>query len=609
LSGSNPSDAGFGAATLVVLSCGNSRETDAKLARLAEKWGIRAVFVDSESGAPAGIVYHISQQERVCLAASAASLARLFREQSALLGDFLSAFPAALFYGFDGSSGTNEVLSWLTGTAQQKTVALPDSAVEVSFSADLPVGCEPLRGSGFRLDAGATRWRGFPGLGGTALIKMGELASFVSFARGGSRVFLLAGSELLDVAAPASPSDRPAEFYAQLAPWLMFLRSGFGEWCWHNPNLRAAWVIDDPLLKENYGFLRYSDLVEALDADDVTASIAFIPWNRGRNSADTIALFRSRDDRLSVCVHGCDHTENEFGSGNPAALRAKARTAVVRMEELREREGLAYEPVMVFPQGGFCKGALEALAAEGFLAALNTSVFAADHQAGDLVVGDLLDPAISRYGRCPLFSRKYPVSIFPVAFDLFVGKPALLVEHHGFFRNGCRSMTDFVRRLKVQSPSLIWSSPGEIFTESALQQKISADETRVRFYADRFLLQNVSDRRTTYRLQRTGEFPGLSHIWCDGEPLEASVSAAELTSEVALNPGEVVRIEVPGARVAGSAPVRWSLAYRAKVAARRYLSEFRDNYVARNEWLLSVSKKLKRRVSAPRRSPAPTAVR
>jgi hypothetical protein len=308
-----------------------------------------------------------------------------------------------------------------------------------------------------------------------------------------------------------------------------------------------------------------------------------------------------------LCVHGCDHTENEFGSGSPTALRAKARMAVVRMEELRVREALAYEPVMVFPQGGFCKGALEALAAEGFLAALNTSVFAADYQPGDIVVGDLLDPAISRYGRCPLFSRRYPVSIFSVAFDLFVGKPALLVEHHGFFRNGCRPMTDFVRRLKVQSPDLIWSSPGEIFTEAALHQKISDHETRVRFYADGFLLQNVSDCRTTYRLQRTGQFTGVSHILCDGQALEAAVSASELTSEVTLNPGEVVRIEVPGARVPGSAAVRWSPAYRAKVAARRYLSEFRDNYVARNQWLLSVSEKVKRRLSPPRRSPAPAA--
>ena len=269
------------------------------------------------------------------------------------------------------------------------------------------------------------------------------------------------------------------------------------------------------------------------------------------------------------------------------------------------REGLAYEPVMVFPQGGFCKSALEALAAEGFLAALNTSIFAANHQPGDVVVGDLLDPAISRYARCPLFSRKYPVSVFPVAFDLFVGKPALLVERHGFFRNGCRPMTDFVRRLKVQSPDLTWSSPAEIFTETALHQKISDHETRVRFYTDRFLLQNVSDRRTTYRLQRTGQFSGVSHILCDGEALEAAVSGSELASEVTLNPGEVVRIEVPGVRVPGSTAVRRSLAYRARVAARRYLSEFRDNYVARSEWLLSASEKVKRRLTPPRRSPAP----
>ena len=168
-------------------------------------------------------------------------------------------------------------------------------------------------------------------------------------------------------------------------------------------------------------------------------------------------------------------------------------------------------------------------------------------------------------------------------------------------------MTDFVRRLKVQSPDLIWSSPGEIFTEAALHQKLSDHETRVRFYTDGLLLQNVSDRRTTYRLQRTGQFTGVSHILCDGQALEAAVSASELTSEVALNPGEVVRIEVPRARVPGSAAVHWSPAYRAKVAARRYLSEFRDNYLARNQWLLSASEKVKRRLSPPRRSPAPAA--
>jgi hypothetical protein len=606
LSWSRRGEAGFGAATLVVLSSGLSRETDAKLARLAERWGIGAVFLDSASGAPIEILNQIDQRGRVCLAASAASLIRLVRERSALLDSFISAFPAALFYGFDGLSGTNAVLSWLTGTAERESAALPDSAREVSFSANLPSCCESLRGLGFRLEGRGRRWRGFPGLSGMPLMKIGELTSFASFARGPSRVFLLAGSELLDMAARLSPSDPVAEFYAQLAPWLMFLRSGFGEWCWHNPNLQGAWIIDDPLLKENYGFLRYTDLIEALDADDVTASIAFVPWNHGRNSGDTLALFRSRDDRLSVCIHGCDHTEKEFGSGSSEELRAKAKLAVARMEELRVREGLAYEPVMVFPQGGFCKGALEALAAEGFLAALNPSVFAEDHQPGDIAAGDLLDLAISRYGRCPLFSQRYPVSIFPVAFDLFVGKPALLVEHHGFFRNGCRPMTDFVRRLKVQSPDLTWSSPGEIFTEAALHQKISDDETRVRFYADRLLLQNVSDRRTTYRLHRPGQFSGVSHILCDGEALEAAVSESELASEVTLNPRELVSIEVPGARVPGCAPLRRSLGYRAKVAARRYLSEFRDNYVARNEWLLSVSEKVKRRLTPPRRSPAPT---
>ena len=46
-------------------------------------------------------------------------------------------------------------------------------------------------------------------------------------------------------------------------------------------------------------------------------------------------------------------------------------------------------------------------------------------------------------------------------------------------------------------------------------------------------------------------------------------------------------------RVAPTPAYRLSARYRYSAAARRYLSEFRDNYVARNSRLLAVATKLK----------------
>ncbi|MGH8012276.1 MAG: hypothetical protein ACREQ4_07250 [Candidatus Binataceae bacterium] len=45
-------------------------------------------------------------------------------------------------------------------------------------------------------------------------------------------------------------------------PWLIFLRDAFGEYCWDNYQPRAAFTIDDPLLRPSYGFVSYTELLE-----------------------------------------------------------------------------------------------------------------------------------------------------------------------------------------------------------------------------------------------------------------------------------------------------------------------------------------------------------
>jgi len=87
--------------------------------------------------------------------------------------------------------------------------------------------------------------------------------------------------------------------------------------------------------------------------------------------------------------------------------------------------------VMVFPQGKFSSVSLGILKSHNYLAAVNSTSMPYDlPDSHGLTLADLLAPAVSRYGDFPLFMRRYPGNLADFAFDLFLGKPALLVEHH-----------------------------------------------------------------------------------------------------------------------------------------------------------------------------------
>ena len=57
----------------------------------------------------------------------------------------------------------------------------------------------------------------------------------------------------------------------------MFLRAAFGDALWHSERDQACLVVDDPLLRKNYGFLNYRRLARIMDEMRFTTSIAFIP--------------------------------------------------------------------------------------------------------------------------------------------------------------------------------------------------------------------------------------------------------------------------------------------------------------------------------------------
>lgn len=204
----------------------------------------------------------------------------------------------------------------------------------------------------------------------------------------------------------------------------------------------ACLIIDDPLLRPRYGCLDYRKLLEEMRLHNFFTEIAFIPWNYKRSNLDTVRLLADNGDYYAICVHGCNHTANEFGEGSYQQLSALSSTALWRMEQHQRLTGLPYDPVMVFPQGRFSSVAMQALKDNGYLAAFNSTIQATDREepAGT----EYPQPFTTIYHEFPLFLRRYPRDKSQFVQDMALGRPIIVVEHHGAFRNGYRAITDLV---------------------------------------------------------------------------------------------------------------------------------------------------------------------
>jgi hypothetical protein len=272
-----------------------------------------------------------------------------------------------------------------------------------------------------------------------------------------------------------------------------------------NPDIiHACLIIDDPLLRENYGYLNYRKLLGLMDAHNFVATIAFIPWNYKRTDKKIADLFKARPDRFSLCVHGCDHTGGEFGATDIVYLDKKVKLATARMVEHEKRTGIPFDRVMVFPQGIFSNEALTALKMNNYLAAVSTEAM----------------PVNGSFATSfPFYKRNKPEDIIACASD-----PVFIVLHHEYLKNGYERLTDFVDEFNDRQNNVKWDSVGSI-----IRCYVSNDEER-------------ND--------------------------------------------DAVCVDLSGLTMNG-------FRENAKILMRRYASEVRDNYLSKNEFLLSSAKKVK----------------
>jgi hypothetical protein len=203
------------------------------------------------------------------------------------------------------------------------------------------------------------------------------------------------------------------------------------------------------------------------------------------------------------------------------------------------------------------------------------------HTPNDRVsVIDLLQPTHDRYFGFPIFKRYYPGDWAQFALTAFLGRPAILVEHHDFFREGLGGIEDFVVRLRGISPRVRWRPMADVVTTTHQRRRRPDGRLEVRFFTDRFRFEPLGAEAPIGFL-RYVETPGaVEGVLVDGSPVPFTLEGPFVG--FTLERAEAREIEVRLRRPRPPRAYSDSAWHQGGVVARRILSEFRDNLLARS---------------------------
>ena len=419
------------------------------------------------------------------------------------------------------------------------------------------------------------------------LVSIAGLPFWALSKRDGCSTFLLACDDIVDLEEKTEGTLDISRCFSRLLPEAMFLKSVFKTQCWHSRHRFANFFFDDPLLKKSYGYLNYKHLLTMMDQADFASTIAFIPWNYRRTEKAVAQLFRERADRLSVCVHGCDHTDAEFATTDVGALNGRVQLASTRMNSHRARTGIAHSEVMVFPQGRFSPDALKVLKSNNYIAAVNSSATPTAPPGGhDLRIGDFLDLAVTRYGGFPLYLRRYPGPLEGLAFDLFFGKPLFATEHHMYLKDGGKKLGEFIAQMKSLG-ALEWRGVNEILAKSYLQRDVSDLVISCKLYTNHQVIENETAQDRTFLVAKahSDDVP-IEHVSIDGRPTDFHVTGSCVQFAVLLPARASATVDIRYRNVLPRDEAQRGFRKASRVWTRRMLSEFRDDVLCKSDFLL-----------------------
>jgi hypothetical protein len=586
---------------LVVPYLREVRPTDARLICLADFLGIscRQILLTRPSEGVIGTIASVPGEDASCLVINP-DVIKEWTDGAAPTPQFLSSliapFRTVLVHAVRPDPFHSTLISRITAGCFHAVQQNRDSHAEFAVASDSRDICQAFAGLSISAASAATDRIFVGGNGARKVITLGDDAFFATARFEDTEIFLLGSEDVADLDSEASNSWL-SESFSRFLPHAMALRHIFGDQCWRPVHNHASVIVDDPLLRPNYGFLNFERLLQMMEEYNFGTTIAFIPHNFRRNSKRVVRLFSEHADRLSLCFHGNDHTGAEFAVTDTALLRAMLQTAEQRMAAHRRMTGLPCEPVMVFPQGRFSVEAMAALRVHNFDAAVNTASHPWQGPAR-LTLRELAQPALLRYAGFPLFTRRYSMDMqhAEIAFRIFFGIPLLLVEHHDAFENP-QNLIDAVGRINRAAPDIRWSSAGAAVRESALCRRDDGGIRRVKAYAGTVRIDNpsLSPERVLIEWSYPNHKSHIESVCRNGLPcpvIDADDSGVCVSA--VLDPGVSAQFSIRFHRP-DSSFVHAGFRYNTRAIVRRRLSEIRDNYISKSPSLRAAAKILQRR--------------
>jgi hypothetical protein len=387
-----------------------------------------------------------------------------------------------------------------------------------------------------------------------------------------------------------------AGHFSRFVPHVMALRYFGGDHCWLPAHPQACIVVDDPLLRKRYGFLKFESLLRLAKGHKFHATIAFIPYNFRRNSERITRMFRENPEYLSLCFHGNDHTEGEFASADHRFLNTALCRAEDRISLLETMTGLHCRKVMVFPQGKFSPEAMRVLRDRNFIAAVNTELQPFG-KTGRLTICDLAQPAVLRYARFPLFIRRTTRNTYDedIAYDAFFGKPVLVGVHHEDFEHP-DDLLRVVGRINSIIQDIRWADLGEVTGQSVLTRRMGNGTSHIRAFAMSVRVANHSTFAQRYLVEwEMNSDAEVKKVVSDREDyriIEVDIGRIRLPLQLGPSSSRTLSLAY---RTDDSAAIKLGVGWYCHAFLRRRLSEFRDNYLSRNQRILHVAKSFQRR--------------
>jgi hypothetical protein len=330
--------------------------------------------------------------------------------------------------------------------------------------------------------------------------------------------------------------------FLSLLPLLHFLRELPGGMQWQAPPLRACFVFDDPSLHwPSYGCIRFSELAKHAAAHNYHAAIATIPLDAWWVDGRVAGLFRSHSSRLSLLIHGNEHTWREMARpGGKTESLAMLGEALRRVQSLEVRHGLEVCRVMEAPHGMVSCELFDGLIALGYEAALVTTrqfLQCNPSKPCPAAIGlDSVECLPGGLGGIPriVMSPRWKTEAVLAA---FLGQPVVIAGHHHDVRDGLATLAEMAATVNGLGP-VEWRDLGQIARMHYLTKR-EGDQLRVR----------VGSRRVVVQVPAGVQSITVERSWLnngDAEPLAITAAGAGATMHRVLgNSRERIPVSAP----------------------------------------------------------------